>query len=83
MSYTIKIATLNAAANQSLLGVQLGRFCIEHNIPARKVASDLDVSKSVVYSWFTGGNDIGKHLRPKVESYYHALPSLVAGGYGT
>lgn len=83
MSYTIKIAELNAAADQNLLGVQLGRFCISNSIPASKVAEELDVSKSVVYKWFVGRSDVGKHLRSKVESYYDALPSLVAGGYGT
>lgn len=83
MSYTIKIAELNAAADQGMLGVRLGRLCISNNIPVLKVANDLDVSKSVVYKWFVGRSDVGKHLRSKVESYYDALPSLVAGGYGT
>lgn len=83
MSYTIKIAELNAAADQTMLGVRLGRFCISNNIPVAEVAKDLDVSKSVVYKWFVGRSDVGKHLRAKVELYYDALPSLVAGGYGT
>ncbi len=66
-----------------MLGVRLGRLCISNNISVLQVAQELDVSKSVVYKWFVGSSDVGKHLRSKVELYYDALPSLVAGGYGT
>lgn len=83
MSYTIQIAELNAAADQSLLGVQLGKLCIENKLPVARVATDLNISKSVVYNWFTGRSGINKHLREKVELYYRSLPDLVAGGYGT
>lgn len=72
--YSIKVYQLNADADYTKLGVQLGRLCISLGVPVNKVASDLDVSKSVVYSWFTGRHDVGKHLREKVEMYYRALP---------
>jgi hypothetical protein len=75
MSYSIKIAQLNEAADQGLLGVRLGRLCISTNTPVNEVAHKLDVSKSVVYKWFTGKNDVGKHLRQKVESYIVSLPA--------
>ena len=81
-NYSTKVVHLNEVADQDLLGVQVGRFCISFNIPVAKVAQDLDVSKTVVYKWFTGRHDVGKHLREKVQAYYRALPDLAAGGYG-
>ena len=51
-SYAMVIAIRNADPN--LPGVQLGLFCVEHNIPATKVAKDLGVARHSVYSWFTG-----------------------------
>lgn len=75
MSYSIKIAQLNQAADQTLLGVQLGRLCIANDIPVNQVAYALNVSKSVVYKWFAGRSDVGKHLRVKVESYIVSPPA--------
>lgn len=72
--YSIKVYQLNADADYTKLGVQLGRLCISLGLPVATVAKELDVSKSVVYSWFTGRHDVGKHLRNKVEMYYRALP---------
>lgn len=73
MSYTSKIKALNALADDSMLGVRLGRFCISTAMPVVEVAAELDVSKTVVYNWFTGRRDVGKHLRQKVEGYYNRL----------
>lgn len=75
MPYSAKIIGLNAKADPELLGVALGRLCIAQGIPALQVCIDLDVSKSVVYRWFSGRGSIGKHLRPKVEAYYRATLS--------
>lgn len=82
-NYSTKVVHLNEVADQDLLGVQLGRFCISFNISVNQVAHDLNVSKSVVYKWFTGQHDVGKHLRDKVKMYYRSLPDLAAGGYGS
>ena len=51
-SYTL-VKAVNAA-DPKLLGVRLGKVCIERNIPATKVATDVGVTKQTVYSWFTG-----------------------------
>jgi hypothetical protein len=49
-------------ANQSLLGVQLGKICIERNIPVTDVADFFKVSRVTVYSWFRGKTVVsGKH----------------------
>lgn len=41
-------------ANPIKLGVQLGRLCVDNNIPAVYVAKVLKVSKTTVYAWFRG-----------------------------
>lgn len=73
-SYSVKVAQLNAAANQDLLGVQLGRLCISNNIPVTEVCEALNVTKSAVYRWFAGEVDISKHLRDRALAYYRSLP---------
>ena len=52
--YSIRVAEAVRNADESLLGVQLGRECIERNISIVDVARTLNVSRQTVYSWFTG-----------------------------
>lgn len=72
MSYTAKIVRLNADADPSLLGVQLGRLCIYQGIPVADVAEALNVTKAAVYRWFAGKRDVSKHLRERVLAYYRS-----------
>lgn len=72
MSYTAKIVRLNADADQSLLGVQLGRLCIYRQVPVADVAEALNVTKAAVYRWFSGKRDVSKHLRERVLAYYRS-----------
>jgi hypothetical protein len=49
-------------ANQNLLGVKLGRICVERNIPVTDVSDFFGVSRVTVYSWFRGKTVVsGKH----------------------
>lgn len=41
-------------ADASLLGVQLGRLCVEANLPAVYVANVLGISRNSIYGWFRG-----------------------------
>jgi len=41
-------------ADPTRLGVQLGRLCVDANIPALYVAKVLKVSKTTIYAWFRG-----------------------------
>lgn len=41
-------------ADSSLLGVRLGRLCVEANLPAVYVSKVLNVSRNSVYGWFRG-----------------------------
>lgn len=72
MSYTAKIVRLNADADSSLLGVQLGRLCIHRRVPVADVAEALNVTKAAVYRWFSGKRDVSKHLRERVLAYYRS-----------
>lgn len=77
MPYSTKINQRNSSADPSKLGVQLGRLCISISLPVNQVALELGVSRAIVYKWFTGKSDVGKHLRQKVEAYYSRLPRTV------
>ena len=49
-------------ADERLLGVQLGRICLDKGIPASDVAEYLNVSRVTVYKWFKGTVDVSyKH----------------------
>jgi hypothetical protein len=52
--YSRKFAEANKKADQSHIGVQLGRICIAKDIPVPDVAEYLEVSRQAVYMWFLG-----------------------------
>jgi hypothetical protein len=52
--YSIRVAEAIKNADGSLLGVQLGRKCLERDIPVVEVARILKVTRQTVYSWFLG-----------------------------
>ena len=60
--YSLLMADEIKSANQQLLGVQLGRVCLNKDIPVSDVASFFGVSRMTVYSWFRGKSTVsGKH----------------------
>lgn len=52
--YSLNFVIANKQADPFHVGVQLGRACIERNIPIKDVAEYLKVSRQSVYSWFLG-----------------------------
>lgn len=49
-------------ANQNLLGVKLGKICVNKDIPVTDVADFFGVSRVTVYAWFRGKTVVsGKH----------------------
>ena len=52
--YSIRIAEAIKNADGDLLGVQLGRLCLERDISVAEVAHTLKVTRQTVYGWFTG-----------------------------
>jgi len=75
--YSIRVAEAIQSASDTLLGVRLGRTCLELDVPVTEVAKRLGVTRPTVYSWFTGKSvPTDPDLRHKVEQYVEAL----AGG---
>lgn len=54
LSYTLELKRKIDNADGELIGVKLGKFCIDNNIPASKVAKTFSVSRMTVYQWFKG-----------------------------
>jgi len=65
--YTTRIDSLNQEADQSLLGVRLGRVCIDYDVPVTEVASQLGVSRQTIYNWFTGIHEPSQELTELIE----------------
>lgn len=62
--YSIRVAEAIKNADGNLPGVQLGRKCLEHDIPVTRVAATLKVTRQTVYSWFLGkANPQPHHVR--------------------
>jgi predicted transcriptional regulator len=60
--YSLLMADEIKSADSQLLGVQLGRVCVNKDIPVSDVASFFGVSRMTVYSWFRGKSIVsGKH----------------------
>lgn len=55
-------------ADPTRLGVQLGRLCVDANLPALYVAKVLQVSKTTIYAWFRG-QYIREQKRKTVEAF--------------
>lgn len=52
--YSYQLVKANLAANPNLIGVQLGRYCIDRDISVFDMAQKLGVSKMTLYHWFVG-----------------------------
>jgi DNA-binding XRE family transcriptional regulator len=65
--YSTRIDSLNQEADQSLLGVRLGRVCIDYDVPAAEVASQLGVSRQTVYNWFVGTHEPNPNIAKLIE----------------
>jgi len=71
--YSLRLVKLNGAASVASLGVQLGRTCIEHNVPVVDVAGRLGVSRQTVYNWFIGRSIPMKSTEQKINRFILAL----------
>ena len=66
LGYTQRIDSLNKNADDTLLGVRLGRVCIDKNIPVSRIASQLGVTRQTVYNWYVGTHVPNKELTPLI-----------------
>ena len=67
--YSVKFAKAVAKADQDLVGVMLGRLCIDKDISVIEVAKHFDVSRTAVYDWFLGRSIPNKAHEVKIYKY--------------
>lgn len=67
-SYGDKFLRELTQADGTKLGVQLGRLCVDNNLPAAYVAVALETTPTTIYSWFRG-QGIREHKRKVVEVF--------------
>jgi len=65
--------------DSTLLGVQLGRLCVEANIPASYVAAALEVSKNTMHLWFRG-QVMNESKRKMVEAFMYLVEQDMKNG---
>jgi len=70
IGYSYRIRKLNRAADKRNIGVQLGRICIDSEIPVKTVMEKLKVSKQTVYNWFFGIHVPGPKHAKKIQDYF-------------
>jgi len=73
VGYTLAIIKKNAEADQSKIGVQLGRICIEKNVPVYTVASYFGMTRAGIYYWFCGEREPRKVNAKEIEEFIKTL----------
>ena len=73
IGYSQKIAQANAVASREMLGVRLGKLCIKQGISVIDIAAHFDISRTAVYNWFTGLNDVSSKYENEVTKYIQKL----------
>jgi hypothetical protein len=63
----------------TLLGVRLGRLCVEANLPAAYVATALEVSRNTVHLWFRG-QVMNESKRKVVEAFMYLVEEDMKNG---
>lgn len=71
--YSVRLIQLNNEADDTLIGVRLGRVCIEHDISVLDVADALQVSRQTIYHWFSGTFLPKKETAARIRKYLDAL----------
>tara|TARA_R100000234_G_scaffold39286_1_gene23322 strand:- start:18632 stop:18883 length:252 start_codon:yes stop_codon:yes gene_type:complete len=57
IGYSQLIISKNDEANRTYkdkIGVRLGKICIQKNVPVQIVANYFGVTRTTIYSWFSG-----------------------------
>ena len=67
-SYGHKFLLELSQNDNTLLGVQLARLCVDANLPAAYVARALQVSPMTMYKWFRGGG-VRENKRKTIEVF--------------
>lgn len=71
--YSQELIEHNRRASDRMLGVRLGRVCIEHKVPVSVVANVFGVTRQTVYNWFKGAANPAGSLHTLVDTYISTL----------
>ena len=66
-------------ADPNLLGVRLGRLCVEANLPVAYVAVALETSRNTVHLWFRG-QTMTEAKRKVVEAFMYLVEQDMKNG---
>lgn len=78
-TYGDKLLLQLQQADGTLLGVRLGRLCVEANLPVVYVAEALSVSRNTVHLWFRG-QMMYEDKRKVVEAFMHLVEQDMKSG---
>ncbi len=71
--YSLNIVLANQEADQTRLGVKLGKKCIKLGVSVANIASYLGVSRQTVYNWFIGAYDPKPQLTDSIKDLIKTL----------
>jgi hypothetical protein len=72
--YGLHTAKIIKEADGRLLGVKLGRLCVNNDISATDVAKKFHVTRQTIYNWFMGKTAIrNQNLIVAVQKYIEQL----------
>lgn len=78
-TYSSKLLVKLKDGDPSLLGVQLGRLCVEANLPAAYVSEALEVSRNTIHLWFRG-QVMNEAKRKVVEAFMYLVEQDMKNG---
>ena len=78
-TYGSKLLVKLKEGDPSLLGLQLGRLCVEANLPVVYVAEALEVSRNTVHLWFRG-QVMNEAKRKVVEAFMYLVEQDMKNG---
>ena len=78
-TYSDKFLIQLQQADSSLLGVRLGRLCVEANLPVAYVAPAVEVSRNTLHLWFRG-QVMHEHKRKIVEAFMYLVEQDMKNG---
>ena len=78
--YSQRIQQGVQAADQTKIGVRLGRVCVAAQIPVQVVAKWMKVSRQGVYYWFLGSTDIADEKQDKAQEIISIVSAATIDG---
>lgn len=78
-TYGDKLLLQLQQGDASLLGVRLGRLCVEANLPVAYVSAALGASRNTVHLWFRG-QVMHESRREVVEAFMYLVEQDMANG---